>query len=289
MRIIILVLFFITAFFPHAALAAEAEQTVIFTPTVNGFSRSTEILTNHQGDHLIDRCSVVLDGEDLIIYFPMNPAYHLQLEFLVKGKEVKSWLDWQPVSPERVENRILAQKLYLGSEEYGLGDELHGYLELEFSSRTVDPVGGETAYYYLKGPFWGIVRPAGFDPLLDSNIATYTQTVAETELLMLNDAYTLQRVEKGDSWLAEHLDGYDLGWPAECYNNQLKTVRDDFLKSDALKKEPDKRMLHELTWDINPSAPFGDGPERLTIWFFERNGEWVQIGFEKWLYSYCPE
>lgn len=262
---------------PQYAKAADWIPVAIEKIPVAGYLK-TEVQTDHQGNHTIYECRALLDDTGLYIFFPMNPAYHLEIDITVQNEKYKTDLSWSPITNTKVKNEITAQKLSLEKAHYQTGELLNGYLDLAFSSTELET--GIKNKFYVKGPFSAIVRPAGFDPYADENIKTYDLNIAFQELHMLNIAKSVS-FGPNNSYTAKRLeeDGYEeLGYFDS--EDPLDDVRSSYF---AAHPQPQGTVLRELTWDINPHAPFSDGPERLTIWFELKNKQWQQAGFAKWL------
>ena len=159
----------------------QADQPILVMPVPIAGYLKTQVATNHQGEHEITACDAWMDESGkLHIFFPMNPAYHLELHFTVEKGRFNTVLSWVPLQRARVENRIEHQNLSLEKPGYQAGDIIYGYIDLDFSTTWLDDK--TTHNFSVKGPFSAVVRPPGFNPLADASIRSYNPVEAVHEL-----------------------------------------------------------------------------------------------------------
>ncbi|WAW10037.1 hypothetical protein NB640_12605 [Oxalobacter vibrioformis] len=135
----------------------------------------TACQTDHQGEHLITEARAVVKDGTLYIHFPMNPAYHLVTDIMVRNGRFFTSLAWVPIYPSGPLTLPLTHEhLILDKAHYVPGDIINGYLDLAFTitgdKRVIDD--GKQAFY-VRGTFSAIVRPEGFDSRADDNISAY--------------------------------------------------------------------------------------------------------------------
>jgi hypothetical protein len=293
----------------------QADQPILVMPAPIAGYLKTQMSTNHQGDHEITACDAWMDESGkLHIFFPMNPAYHLELHFTVDNGRFNTVLKWVPLQRARVENRIDRQNLILEKPRYFIGDVVYGYIDLDFS--TTWPDDKITRNFYVKGPFSTIVRPHDFNPLADANIRSYNPVEAIHELGDSDGGMALSGVsgvlEQDDVLYFYSESSYtrktllhqpgaknedSQGVPEPVFTEgslhvppvagapeepapelarQLFPVRLDFFRQ----VPPEAgTVFREMSWGLNTLSP---DREQLTIWFRQSGEEWAHVGYRKW-------
>lgn len=258
----------------------------------------TALLTDHQGKHEITKCRATLDADGLHLFFPMNPAYHLEIDITVKDGRYATHLRWVPLRRERVENRVASQRLTLEKKAYALGEMVNGFLDLTFTITW--PGDGTSHSFYVKGPFSALVRPPGFNPYADENIRTYYDP-RDARHELGDDELSLSGTLEGDRLLVfsgpsayacepaascgddgSHAEAGSADEAHAAYQTLLQQARREFFER---KPQIAGAVVQELTWD---PTPLTEGNERLTIWFSRAEGGWQQLGFAWWAFDWSP-
>lgn len=273
-----LLLFLFTLF---ASLSAAGTKKAVHVESIPSAQHlKTACKTNHQGEHLITEARAIVKDGTLAIYFPMNPAYHLVTDITVKNGRFSTALAWEPIySTGPVTLTLTDEHLILDKAHYAPGDIINGYLDLAFTitgdKRVIQD--GKQAYY-VRGTFSVIARPQEFDPHADANISAYDLDTALYELGLPHHAFELSFLKNG-GYIRKKLESPPFEYTGDMRPPGQSGITDDFIKA---KPQPQDRVIREITWDINPHAPFSDGPERLTIWFSRSGGNRTQLGDRKW-------
>lgn len=241
----------------------------------------TACQTDHQGEHLITEARGMVKDGTLHLHFPMNPAYHLVTDITVRNGTFFTALAWQPIyASGPVTLTLTHERLMLEKARYAPGDIVNGYLDLAFTvtgDKGVIPHGEQA--YYVRGPFSVIARPEGFDPLAEDNISAYDLDTALYELGLPHHAFEWSFL-KNNLAIAKRLDAPPFDYTGEMRPPGLHGITDGFFNAHP---QPPGKVVREITWDINPHAPFSDGPERLTIWFAQSGNAWKPLGYRKWV------
>lgn len=292
----------------------QADQPILVMPVPIAGYLQTQIATNHQGEHEITACNARMDESGkLHIFFPMNPAYHLELHFTVDKGRFNTVLGWVPLQRDRVENRIDHQNLSLEKPGYAIGDIIYGYIDLGFSATWLDDRTARS--FYVKGLFSAIVRPHNFNPLADASIRSYNPVEAVHELGGADGGIALSSILEQDEVLYFYTEssytsktllhppvsatenGESKGVPEpvfmegdlyippaiNAFEDPVSTLSDQLfpIRLDFFRQVPPEAgtVFREISWGLNPSAP---DREQLTIWFKQSGEEWVHVGYRKW-------
>ena len=284
----------------------------------------TACRSNNQSTYVRNVVEVTQDNNALSIFFPMNPAFHLTVEIQVKDGHYTLGLRRVPLQGGyRIEHAVEKVSLILDKRHYAVGDVLYGYLDLNFSESIfeerspnagsganlgaepcADPGAGhgevatkpDTSSYYFTGPFSAIVRPAGFDPQADENIAAYTDLAMAMQAMpdaagaselrfSPNGAYTEKPLREVEYW-QEHLD---ISGPLFVEDDQsVSEASQPGPELDAKRKQlfaqqnNPNLVVWEVGWSIGPESFYGtNGSEFLTMWFARSGDRWQRIGYAK--------
>ena len=232
-------------------------QNVSYNQSHNN-SHGTACITNHQGEHELNKCNVYMDGDTLIILFPTElPAYWGSMEVQIINGKFKAQFDGIPFGPMMdLKFETIKQKLVLDRSKYLLNDTLYGYCDITF--KEIEPATGQTYTFYFKGTIREIIRDKDFNPRDPENFMTFDLPTAIREL-----GEPLSR--KNISTIHEFNIGLLNFFPMDTINNNVQ--------------------IEELTWNISDDASISDeGIERLTIWYawakdkeYARKGQYVHF------------
>ncbi len=234
----------------------EGWQKVEVTASNLCTNLSTQITTNHLGEHVLTDCSVFVDNDTLYIRFPAAlPGYWLGAEIKVANGMFKAEVDGIPFVPDfEFTYQIIEQQLHLKKQSYAVGDTLQGFVDIIFKEE--DEAHHLSNEYYFKGCIYKIVRAKDYQPFEDDKtIMSYNLDFAINEL-----GRPLNEILFNTSYIDE-------------FRVELLNI---FPPSDSIR-------IRELTWNTSDDAQVSDeGIYRLTVWYAQKDGVWKPVHFCRW-------
>lgn len=223
-------------------------------------SFATEVVTDHQGEHVLDKCRIYLDSDTLYIDFPAGlPAYWGGMTARVHEGRFEARFHGIPFDGGEASFVTLKERLALQKAEYVPGDTLAG--QCDFLFRQTDGKTGRHDDFYFRGKIGGIVRDRDFDPFDSRNFMGFDLSTALYEL-----GEPLYR----EIFDARSLPGFRVELPGHL-------------------PESGDMIVEELTWDASPMRDLSDeGRQRLTIRYAERDGVWQPVHYKEWMEDVEP-
>ena len=224
-----------------AVTACKGEsESLLYDYSLSDNIFKTECVTNHQGEHEINKCNVYIDGDTLEILFPTQlPAYWGWIEVKIFDGKLNALFDGVPFVGPSLKYETVKQRLTLDQRQYSLNDTLYGYCDFIFNE--IDPITGQAFTFYFKGAIREVIREKTFDPFNPEHFMGFNLPTALHEL-----GEPLNR----EIFYLDNLPG------------EFRVVLLNFFS-------PDKNIkIEELTWSIGEDAQISDeSTERLTIWY----------------------
>lgn len=243
---------FLFTIFCFSCRSTSKWQSVDYDSTLSCDSLYTACVTNHQGEHVPERCRVYIDGDTLFFHFPAElPAYWGSMTIKVHNGQLSAQAGGVPFSFDSLSFRTLKQRLVLGKQHYAVNDTLCARCDITFEehNRTT----GKRITFYVRGTINEVIRSKDYNPLDSANF-------------MMFDIHTAVR-ELGEP-LSDEL----------FTTEQLPEFRVELL--NYLPASPDV-WVRELTWDVSEEREISDGGiERLTVWYTQANDMcWLPVHF----------
>ena len=216
---------------------------------------TTQLTTNHQGEHTLTDCSVFIDSDTLYIrFFAPLPAYWLGAKIKLANGTFNVNIDGAPFEPNTTTYQIKKQQLHLNKQSYAIGDTLQGYVDVIFEEE--DKANRSSNQFYVKGCIYKIVRDKGYQPFEDDKvIMSYNLDFAINELGQPLDDYYFNTINLPE------------------FRVELLNI---FPPSDSI-------YIRELTWSTSSNAQISDeGIDLLTVWYAQEGNAWKPVHFIRW-------
>ena len=215
-------------------------QHVSYDESLNNNSLGSACITNHQGEHELDKCDINLDDDTLTIHFPAQlPAYWGDVKVKIVDGQFNTLFEGIPFELIDLNFETIKQKLVLDRSQYLINDTLYGYCDFTF--KEVEPTTGHTYTFYFKGTIREIVRDKDYNPLDPDNFMTFDLPTAIREL-------------------GQPLSRDEISTISEMDIDLLNLFSQDTIMYNV--------HIERLTWNISDDAQVSDGGiERLTIWY----------------------
>jgi hypothetical protein len=232
-------------------------------------SLATKKLVTHcvSDGQIWQKAQVYFERDTLIIAFPPQlPAYSEDVTIKVYDGKFQAVISGEPFEPMTITFKTLQQHLQLDKRQYAIGDTLSAACDIVFHytstffhyTSTFDTendsiVQGEFSF---KGTICEIVREQDFDPFDEKNFMTFDLPTVLRELgePLNREKFNTLNLSEFRVELENHLDWDKFIW------------------------------IEELTWDVSPMRDISDeGKERLTIWYYQKDGiRWLPVHFLRW-------